>query len=723
MSENENKDKEIADIQSKLQQAAGNGTTISNITTVAPGQYQVLVHLDPSNPSARLFAQPQEKLKALVRERQIDPDSPLAIYASKKENKALRQRFRNAGMKDIMSAIESGRDVAQTIEQVQQFNRNFESATLDQRFRDVLRNSNLDIRRGSGDSFEAKELYERSEEEYKKTGIYGTYLDLLSNFAATGFHNEHKDPNIKQYFDSWVHDTNFLATISTIFYNLFKYSVVYVLPATGPYEEHPDGISSIPGQEPTGGTERARVVSAFSTFFSENGQKLDRTRLNEVLDVMYEQSAAQESGTPVAYTMLDPKEIETESSVFGGETLTVKSSGLASIREALDRASEGKLSKEEKDRLKLLPSKIRAAALSDEDYTDIDGYIQSIYLRKNDFETHALPKGTRVFDSFDYKEELKKADYATLDGVFNYILKVTVGDKDNPVTDAATLDSLAEAFNTAQKAMTVVWNHTLNIEKITNKEVGDILGIKKYEPVNSDITAALGMTRALIDGGNVSAAAGVLSAKALQSEISAARKIVESWIYQQYKRIAADAGFTSYPVVRWKQTVISTDSDAVTRASWMQLADRQISSRTTAQLAVDLDPASETEKLKKEKELFEKEGIGILGSPFQQSPSGDQGRPPGQPSEDKAPSTDQDTTRKSTPPSPSQQPQTRQEASASPVTAEDIKGLLSSLSDQEKASILEELTPDKYKDAYTLQRELLSRSLIHELDKLEDSSE
>ena len=714
----EKDNKEIASLESKLNgRMAGTGAKVSHMTQVAPGQYQMYVHLDPNSPKTQLFGASRDKIMGLVRERKVDPNSLLGKYATNRKKTALASELQNAGYKDILKAIQSGKDVEKTIKQVHAFNK--EISTLDTRFRDVLRPSVIDNRKGTGDTMEAMELYERTELEYKRTGIYGTYLDLLSNFAATGFHNEHADEDVKQYFDAWTQDTEFLNTIVKVFHNLFKYSVVYVLPASGKYEPHEDGVSSIPGQAPSGGTERAKIMYAFEKFFKEQGQNLDRNRLGSMVDSLFE--AAAQSGAPVAYTILDPKTVELESSVFGGRTITVTEEGLSSIREALDRSSEGKLSKQEKDKLKLLPSKVRAAALAEEEYVDIDGLIETIFIRKNDFETFALPKGTRVFDSLDYKEELRKADFATLDGIFNYILKVTVGDKDNPVTDIDTLDSLAEAFNTPQKSMAVVWNHTLDIEKISTDDIGAILGNKKYEPVDNDITAALGMTRALIDGSNISASAGVLSAKALQSEINAARKVVETWIYKQYKRLAQDAGFDSYPVVRWKQTVITTDGDAVTRASWMQLADRQLSSRETAQLALGLDPEAETEKLRKQRDLMMNEGIGIMGSPFQNpgivTPAPDEGRPPSQPTGPKTPDgTDTDTTRESTPDSPSQQTQER----SSRFTAEELLTFMERAPEEEKSKLIEHLLPEKYKNAYELQNLLIKKTLIQESKKDEE---
>jgi hypothetical protein len=128
----------------------------------------------------------------------------------------------------------------------------------------------------------------------------------------------------------------------------------------------------------------------------------------------------------------------------------------------------------------------------------------------------------------------------------------------------------------------------------------------------------------------------------------------------------------------------------------MQLADRMLVSRETAQLEMGLDPEAELEKLKKERDLREQEGIGLLGSPAQQSPRATpsntgtpstDGRPKGQPSGKKNP-VDQTKTvkRRSTPPPASQQPQNRASL------LQNIEDKLRSLSSEDKSKILGMLT-------------------------------
>lgn len=521
--------------------------------------------------------------------------------------------------------------------------KNHEAGTLDVQYRDKLGPSYLDIREKTADLETAIKLYSRSEKEYYTTGIYGTALDLLSNFAASGFYNETTNKEVKEYYDAWVRDSDFVYTVKKIFHSLFKYSVCYIMSYNGVYEPHIDGISSIPGKEPKGKgkTAKASDFNLLNKFMKQfGGGELDYETFSKVYDQTFpnirtNKEKGANGGIPVSYTILDPKHIQLRSSGFFNKyTVSITSKGLQPIRDLVKAKQEGKASKTEAEVIKMIPSKMRKAAEENQAYTFEDGEVSIVFLRKDDYETYAKPRGSRAFDSFDYKDELKKADFATLDGVYNYILKITVGDKDNPAADPETLQSLAKAFNTPQKSFAVVWNHTLNIEKITNKEVGAILGKAKYEPVEQDITAALGMARALIDGGNISGEAAVLTTKALKSEIENARQQVEHWIYSEYRKLAMSASFNLFPVVRWKQSIVNTDTDAVTISSYMQMADRKISSVETISRELGFDFDTEVTRMEEELPLVQ-QGILLAGSPYQQKDSGPtqnglDGRPKGE---------------------------------------------------------------------------------------------
>jgi hypothetical protein len=620
------KDKTLIELKKRLNaKLSGSGSEFIDIKEVRPGEYQLLAQMNKSEIDKK-FGLDGESVKGLVRTKKVEPGSLLDRISTSNELEALQSKLEIAYAKDQLN--NPGKEVSR----------------LDIRYRDSLKDGYLDLRDKSAEEVDALKLYSRSEKEYYRTGIYGSTIDVLSNLSATGFYNEINNVEIKQFYDAWVRDATFITTVKKIFHNLYRYNVCYIMTAYGSYEPHFEGISSIPGKEPDSKT-RTGLKASVAFFLNEivkkeTGSDMDFKKFSE----MYEKTEMGAKGTdfPIAHTILDPKFISVQPlGFFNKSTITFKKQGYKQIKATMKAIEDGDtVSKSVKEAIKLLPSKLRAAIENDEDYTFDDSEISTIFLRKEDFEGYSKPKGARAFDSFDYKDELKRADFATVDGIYNYILKVTVGDKDNPVTDPQILENLAEAFNTPQKAFTIVWNHTLDIEKITSSEVGAILGKAKYEPVESDITAALGITRALIDGAPITGDAANLSVKAIKSEIRCAREQIEAWIYAQYRIIAKAAAFTTFPYVRWKEEVISTDSDAVTRASMLQALDRKALSIQTYMREVGLDYDTEVQRMTDEFPLIQ-DDILRAGSPFQKaaevSPSGDSGRPKSQPKVKKAP--------------------------------------------------------------------------------------
>jgi len=615
-------DKSFNSVKSKLNaKLQGSGTEFTDIKEVEPGKFELTAVMSQEQINQR-FGFEKVDYKKLVCERKIQSGSVLEKVKLNEEYEQLIQKLDIAHAKD------------------QKNNPNREVARLDIKYRDQLKNSYLDLRDKPAEEVEAIKLYARSDQEYYRTGIYGTTLDLLSDFSAAGFYNEINNLEVKEYFDSWVKDSNFINTVKKIFHNLYKYNVCYVMPAYGPYEPNMDGISSIPGKEPNKSS-RTGLKASVAYFLNEMVRKETGSDMDfEKFSHLYSSTemGAKTGQMPIAYTLLDPKNITImPSGFFNKSGIIYRKAGYKQIKAFLKAIDDdAKINKSSKDVIKFLPSGLKKAIEDNQDYYFQDGEIHVLNLRKEDFEGYAKPKGSRAFDSFDYKDELKKADFATVDGIYNYILKVTVGDKDNPVTDPTVLENLAEAFNTPQKAFTVVWNHTLDIEKITSGEVGAILGKEKYEPVESDITAALGMARALIDGANITGDAANLTVKAVQSQLRSAREVVEFWVYGEYKTIAKASGFTTYPFIRWKEGVISTDSDAVMRSSMLGMLDRKAVSIQTFMREMNLDYETEVQRMTDEFSLIEK-GILQAGSPFQASAAPDAGRPAGQPAVTKKP--------------------------------------------------------------------------------------
>lgn len=210
-----------------------------------------------------------------------------------------------------------------------------------------------------------------------------------------------------------------------------------------------------------------------------------------------------------------------------------------------------------------------------------------------------------------------------MDGISNYILKITIGNDEFPVTSDRELETVAKLFNTTSKSFDVVWNHTLKIEKIVSPEIEAILGKGKYEQVEDDISAGIAVIRSLIDGrGTTNSSQLGLLLKGLAEEINYIRGLVTRWIYDEYAKIAEVVGFDRFPRIRWDESILKDTILYMTVIS--QLVDRRMLSYRTAHETLGFDYATELNNMEKELPLVKDGTFGLKGSPWQQNKVGTQ---------------------------------------------------------------------------------------------------
>jgi len=520
--------------------------------------------------------------------------------------------------------------------------------------RTAVDRSTLDLIKKSPSEEEPREVFKRAIRYYFEYDVYGSHIDILTNFASKGFENDVDDDKIKAFYDSWCFDVNFKQVLDWIFFDLFRVGMVRTYKIVGKYEPGVSYLSPIPGQ---------KVDRALLKEVAERAERINKKRKNMGLEKSAKKKVWSKGHMPIAYTILNPLLVEIEGSLlFDKSKVTLTPSD--ELKKMLAK-NKSDLTDDDKEIIKLLPTEFKEKVIAGGGI-DLDPmFVGSVDYRKQPYERYPKPKGIRAFDSLEYKNSLREADLSTLDGISNYILKITIGSDDYPVTDQAQLEAVAKLFDTPSKSFDVVWNHTLQIEKIVSPEIEAILGQDKYGQVNDDITGAMSMSRALIDGSTeVSEAEVTLLTKTVIEEVNYARRLVTRWIYNEYRQIANAMGFDKFPKVRWDNTVLR---DMILYMSTIsQLVDRRMLSYETALGQLGFDYDNEFNNMKNEFPSVLEGILGIVGSPFQKSgiqpvqnaPVGtpSSGRPKGQVPKKKQPSTK--TNKKTSPPkqTPSQQP-------------------------------------------------------------------
>lgn len=484
--------------------------------------------------------------------------------------------------------------------------------------RDWLRRVDLDLLIGKPQVTQARpeQLYDTAINTYHSQGQIGTIIDTLTNFAAKGFKNDIDDPAIKLFYDTWTREIRFQETVEKIFFDFFRVGMVRTFKIAGKFD---------PKLKPEDFDKTIRNTAKANQFKT--------TSELQSLQAHREWAAAKKlwskSFIPLQYTILDPRLVLIQGPLLFDQTETfLKPEAFKELRKMLKNPS--KLTKEQRSFLNSLPKELKDQVAKNKPVKLPPELVGKCDYRRQDYERYPKPKLARALDDIRYKEELKKADYSTLDGITNYILKITIGNDEHPVTDQSQLEAIAKLFDTSSKSFDIVWNHTLDVEKITFPEIDNILGQGKFEQVNDDLSTAMGVTRALLDGQVAGNAKAIEAAtKAFAEEINYARRCVTRWIDNEYEEVALAMGFSRYPKVRFDENTLK---DEIMLMSVIQgMIDRRIISYETGIEKLGFDFSNEYANMIQEAPAVQAGVLGIIGSPYNQKNA----LPPAQPPSDK----------------------------------------------------------------------------------------
>lgn len=502
------------------------------------------------------------------------------------------------------------------------------SATIN---RDFISRQNLDL--GSSKSpytEDPKTLFKKADEYYYTDPLLGSVINTLATLSMKGFENDIDDPNIKQFYDTWAFDVDFEELLEWIFLDFFKIGHVTTYKVLAKYEPRVSYISPIPGQKTTNKAslgEIERLQKLHAHYDKECSDTIKyvvdsaRSKGKKGKELSNIETAAKKSiwskgHLPVSYTVLNPQLVTIDGNLLFNN-VSVKLTPPQELGQLLKK-DKSLLTEEEKELIKSLPTDLKSSSEKGGEIQLDSRLVGMVTYRKQPYERYARPRSTRVFDTIEYKKALKDADMSTLDGITNYILKITVGSDEYPVTSQAELETVAKLFDTPSKSFDVVWNHTLSIEKIVSPEIDSILGQGKYSQVNEDMTAGLSVTRAIIDGaGDINTAEISLLTKGLMEEIHYARRQVEKWIYKEYQQIAEAMGFERFPKIRWDDSVLR--DEILYMSTLSSMVDRRMLSYQTALEALGFDYNTELKNMEIELPLVEEGIFGLIGSPFQQA--------------------------------------------------------------------------------------------------------
>jgi hypothetical protein len=346
-------------------------------------------------------------------------------------------------------------------------------------------------------------------ELYFKEPVVGTVIDLMVDLSSSGFTNDCEDQDIRKLYDKWAKEINLQTLLQGIFLEYYRSGNVTI-------------------------------------YRNDNEAKVKKNTITT------KKTTTKEYSFPSGYTILNPMNVYVIGSLlFDQEIVQLRMSN-----EIIQLVNDGTTPI---DVLAGIPDDMIKAVRSGTNLVTLNPELTSrITRKKQPYERYASPFLERVFEAILFKQKLRMMDVSTIEGLINQLITVTVGNDEFPATDD-DLTAIAELFQTPNKAYTIFWNHTL-VVKFHKPEGLDTLTAEKYSQVNDDIMVGLGVSRVLLDGQGANFSTAWVSILSLIERLDNTREKVKDWLEGEYKRIADENGFKTYPSVRFNKMNLREDT-------------------------------------------------------------------------------------------------------------------------------------------------------------------
>lgn len=274
-----------------------------------------------------------------------------------------------------------------------------------------------------------------------------------------------------------------------------------------------------------------------------------------------------------------------------------------------------------------------ADALKNKDSYDVDmSKVYVSYNKKDSWDDWAPPFLYAILSDLTFKNKLRQAEMAALDGVINVIRLWKLGDHKEKILPAeGAFDRLIDILqnNTGGGAVDIIWDSMIDMKEYY-PPIKDILGSEKYTQVDKDILIGLGIPDVLLGGSGSNFSNSFIQLKTIVERLKALRNQIMDWLNHEISLVCQGMDIKVPPQISFGQ--MNLDDEDTTKKLIVELLDRGAVSLEAVLDVYGQNFLIEVERMKQEKD----NGI-KLKSPLDQkdtkpttnTPSGFNGRPPG----------------------------------------------------------------------------------------------
>jgi hypothetical protein len=434
---------------------------------------------------------------------------------------------------------------------------------------------------------------------YRKIGMVRNIIDLMTDFAAEGLELQHTTKSQERFYRAWATKVNLQGRAHDFMKLLMRDANVIV--------RRKNAIITKPVMK-----EMTKGKIGIINIIDETGvaDPPEKVKISKKKIVPNE--------IPWKYTFLSPTMVEKIGGevgrFFGSDSLGMR------IPASLANSINNPKNTVEKKYVNELPPEVVAAAKKTNGIVKLNmDKIYIDYYKKDDWEDWGTPFLYGVLEDIMFKEKMRLADMAALDGVINVIRLWKLGKSDQQILPApAIVDRLIGILqdNTGGGVMDLVWDDMIDLQ-IEYPPTDKILGPDKYISVNSDIVRGLGIPDSLIGGsdlGTRNAQSAFVQLKTLVERLEYVRSRAIRWMEGELRLVANAMGFKRTPAISFG--IMSLRDEAAEKQLMIQLLDRNIISSEKTTEVFGVNYMIELERMKSEQEIRDNDGILEKSNPY-----------------------------------------------------------------------------------------------------------
>ena len=421
---------------------------------------------------------------------------------------------------------------------------------------------------------------------YRRVGMVRNIIDLMTDFAAEGLELKHTTKTQEKFFREWARRVN-LQGRAHDFMKLLMRDANVIIRRKNAFITKP-------------------VIKEMTRGIVSGIDIVDETKVNDPPEkIRINKNKTKRQEIPWRYTFLSPVIIEK----IGGEVGRFFGSDALGMRipTSLSNAIKRPRTKSEKDFITKLPPEVVRASKRHGTLVALDmDKIYVDYYKKDDWEDWGTPFLYGVLEDIMFKEKMRLADMAALDGVINVIRLWKLGKASDQIyTTPAAVDKLIGILqhNTGGGVMDLVWDDMIDLQ-VEYPPTDKILGPEKYTSVNADIVRGLGIPDSLIGGadlGTRNAQSAFVQLKTLVERLEYVRGRAIRWMEGELRLVADAMGFKKIPVINFG--IMSLRDEAAEKQLVIQLLDRGIISSEKTTEVFGVNYMIELERIKSEQEI------------------------------------------------------------------------------------------------------------------------